>query len=249
MALLHQYAKLNKKEGPFIDSESFWDDFAADYELIQQESVVPIETELARFLVAENLLPTEKFLDLAGGTGRYLTTLQSLTTDYQLVDFSNAMLQIAQTKIQTAHVSLIKQSQQDFFDATADRSFDIVFSAMNPVLAPIDLLSLKRITKKYVLILRMIQQRDRLFSPFEPPDPALQLNEDYQQFLRQQQIQFKTKRFNFTTTETVTKEFFHAYFSDLDPKLLIQADKTFFGQKNQAENPQEVIFELIYFRS
>ncbi len=50
----------------------FWDEFAEEYEEIQQESPFPIARELRDFLVQEGIFPCQTFLDIAGGTGRYL---------------------------------------------------------------------------------------------------------------------------------------------------------------------------------
>lgn len=55
----------------------FWDEFAEEYEEIQQESPFPIARELRDFLVQEGLFPCQTFLDIAGGTGRYLPFFKS----------------------------------------------------------------------------------------------------------------------------------------------------------------------------
>ena len=54
----------------------FWDEFAEEYE-IQQESPFPIARELRDFLVQEGIFPCQTFLDIAGGTGRYLPFFKS----------------------------------------------------------------------------------------------------------------------------------------------------------------------------
>lgn len=55
----------------------FWDEFAEEYEEIQQGSPFPIARELRDFLVQEGLFPCQTFLDIAGGTGRYLPFFKS----------------------------------------------------------------------------------------------------------------------------------------------------------------------------
>lgn len=55
----------------------FWDEFAEEYEEIQQESPFPIARELRDFLVQEGIFPCQTFLDIAGGTGRYLPFFKS----------------------------------------------------------------------------------------------------------------------------------------------------------------------------
>lgn len=231
-----------------MDDETFWDEFAAEYEAIQQESNAAIEPALTEFLLTEKILPAKTLVDLAGGTGRYVPFLQPYVTRYLLVDFSQAMLEIARTKSRQPNLSLNKQTQQTFLATTPPHSIDVIFSAMNPALTPPDLLQLKHLAQSYVLILRLVEQKDRLFSPFETNNPALRLNEAYKKFLLQQQIPFKTKTFRFQTTEIITKDFFTAYFADeLAPEKLTQVTQTFFADQPTAENPQVITFELLYF--
>ena len=70
----------------------FWDEFAEEYEEVQQESPFPIARELRDFLVQEGLFPCQTFLDIAGGTGRYLPFFQEQVTEYTLADISQRML-------------------------------------------------------------------------------------------------------------------------------------------------------------
>ena len=60
--------------------EQYWDEFSQEYEEIQNESLVDIGQQLKEFLVAEKLLPTSQFLDLAGGTGKYIPHFSNLLT-------------------------------------------------------------------------------------------------------------------------------------------------------------------------
>ncbi|MGL4481560.1 MAG: SAM-dependent methyltransferase, partial [Lactococcus garvieae] len=62
----------------------FWDDFAEEYEEIQQESPFPIAQELGKFLVQEKILPCQTLLDIAGGSGRYLAVFQEQVKKYTL---------------------------------------------------------------------------------------------------------------------------------------------------------------------
>lgn len=89
----------------------FWDEFAEEYEEIQQESPFPIARELRDFLVQEGLFPCHTFLDIAGGTGRYLPFFQEQVTEYTLADISQRMLEIAEAKAQS-NVVFLHQSQE-----------------------------------------------------------------------------------------------------------------------------------------
>ena len=65
--------------------EQYWDEFSQEYEEIQNESLVDIGQQLKEFLLAEKLLPTSQFLDLAGGTGKYIPWLaRQLTFEQRL---------------------------------------------------------------------------------------------------------------------------------------------------------------------
>ena len=155
--------------------ETFWDEFAEEYEAIQQESIFPIAEELRDFLLAENLLPCQTFLDLAGGSGRYLSTLKAYVEKYDLVDLSAEMLKLAAAK-SSSTVQLIKNDQKSFLSQNKQR-YGIVFSAMNPALqTKEELLDFCQASHDWCLILRVITDEDQLFSPYEEINSDLLLN-------------------------------------------------------------------------
>lgn len=228
--------------------QAFWDEFAEEYEEIQQESSFPIADDLAEFLIQQNILPCATFLDLAGGTGRYLEAFQSLTAKYTLVDISAEMLKIAAAK-SAKNVTMVQQ-EQTIFLTNNNQPYDLVFSAMNPVLQTKgDLLACCRASSKWILLLRVIKDEDQLFSPFEEKNPDLFLNQRYKHYLEEEQIVFQTKCFEYTKTERVTKSFFHDYFALDFPAEQVDAitEKTF-GSAHEKDNQQSLVFELIYFQ-
>lgn len=226
----------------------FWDDFAEDYEQIQQESSFPIADDLAAFLISEKIFPCQTFLDLAGGTGRYLSSFQQQVENYTLVDISEQMLHYAKNKA-AENVLLIKQSQEAFLTQSNTR-FDVVFSAMNPALKTSrDLTALQRISRNWCLLFRAIQEEDTLFSPYEAANPDLLLNQQYKTFLQAEKIPYKIKQFSYKKSEEVNREFFQAYFEDDFPaaELGMMIEKTF-GDAPQKNNESRLTFELIYFQ-
>lgn len=227
--------------------EAFWDDFAVEYEEIQQESDFPIAEDLRAFLLKEKMLPCQTFLDLAGGTGRYLSHLQNAVENYDLVDISEKMLEIAKTKA-NENVRLIKADQTSFLQQVKQR-YDIVFSAMNPALqSKADILAFCQASRHWCLILRVVRDEDQLFSPYEEKNPDLLLNKRYKTFLQEEKITFKIKQFSYQKTEKISKAFFREYFEDdFTASELVKMLEKHFGNQQEMDNQQFLDFELIYF--
>ena len=227
--------------------ETFWNEFAEEYEMIQQESTIPIAEELRDFLLSENLLPCQTFLDLAGGPGRYLSTIKAYVQKYDLVDLSAEMLKLAADK-SDSNVQLIKNDQKNFLSQNKHR-YNIVFSAMNPALqTKEELLAFCQASQEWCLILRVTTDEDQLFSPYEEINPDLLLNERYKAFLTELHIPYQTKKFAYTNSEEVTRDFFREYFTgDFSPTELVKITEKTFGVKQQKINQQFLDFELIYF--
>ncbi|MGG5371470.1 methyltransferase domain-containing protein [Enterococcus sp. AZ196] len=230
------------------DLRTFWNDFAQEYEAIQQESSFPIAEELRDFLIQEKILPCRTFLDLAGGSGRYLSILQNDVKKYDLVDISEEMLKLAAEKA-GEHVQLINQAQEIFLNQNKQH-YELVFSAMNPALqTKEDLLALCQASTDWCLLLRVIKDEDQLFSPYEEKNPDLLLNQRYQTFLKELRIPYRTKRFAYTKYERISREFFQEYFAtDFSPAELAQITENTFNATQQKNNQQLLVFELIYFR-
>ncbi|MGM0167590.1 hypothetical protein IGI39_002574 [Enterococcus sp. AZ135] len=229
------------------DLKTFWDDFAEDYEAIQQESSFPIAEDLRDFLLEEAIIPCRSFLDLAGGTGRYLSVLQDYVEKYDLVDISEEMLKLAAEK-SSEHVQLVNQAQETFFRQNKQR-YDLVFSAMNPALkTKMDLLDLCQSSQNWCLLLRVVKDEDQLFSPYEEKNPDLLLNSHYKTFLDELEIPYLTKRFAYTKQEKISRNFFQEYFAeDFSFEKLTAISEKNFGISQQKNNWHFLDFELIYF--
>ncbi|GAA2911718.1 methyltransferase domain-containing protein [Enterococcus pseudoavium] len=228
--------------------EAFWDEFSEEYEAIQQESTFPIAEDLRDFLLEERLLPCQTFLDLAGGTGRYLTAVQQYVEKYDLVDISEEMLKLAEAKVR-GNVQLIKQEQETFLRQNK-HSYDITFSAMNPALqTKEEFLDFCQASKDWCLILRVVKDEDQLFSSYEEKNPDLLLNQRYKGFLAELDIPYHTKKFSYTKSEKVSREFFQEYFADdFPPAKLAEIIESTFDDTRQKSNQQFLDFELIYFQ-
>ena len=102
----------------------FWDEFAEEYEEIQQESPFPIARELRDFLVQEGIFPCQTFLDIAGGTGRYLPFSRASHGVYASRYFSENV-EIAEAKAQS-NVVFLHQSQERLIET--GKNFKSFFS-------------------------------------------------------------------------------------------------------------------------
>ncbi len=226
-----------------MDQSKFWDEFAKDYTEIQVETQTTIVTDTVSFLKNCGWLPCDTFLDLAGGSGKYVGAILPEVVGYTLVDFSPQMLKIAKKTFTDAALELVCQDQQLFFEQTPDEKYDLLFSAMNPALRTAeDIEQCLRIAKKAACILRVVKEEDELFSPYEEPDADLVLMEQYKNFLTQPYI---SHVFEYHYSESISKEFFKSYFAgDLSENLLNEALRPFLKNK-VLENVTTICFELL----
>ncbi|WP_311055609.1 class I SAM-dependent methyltransferase, partial [Enterococcus faecium] len=98
--------------------------------------------------------PCQTFLDIAGGTGRYLPFFQEQVTEYTLADISQRMLEIAEAKAQS-NVVFLHQSQERLIET--GKKFQVVFSAMNPALdTPEKVNALCQLSEEWCLIFRLV---------------------------------------------------------------------------------------------
>lgn len=227
-------------------NENFWDNFAEEYDEIQAASFTTIEKDLTDFLLQEKILPQSSILDLAGGSGKYMRFFQAFTDEYLLVDFSKNMIELAKKKA-NSKVAFLQMAQADFFQQP--QRFDLVFSAMNPALKATDLPAFNRLSKDWCCLLRVIEDFDSLFSPFETKNPDLAINQSYKEMLDQLKINYQTKQFTYQHKEVYEKAFFHAYYQDeLPQEELDERLKTVFGQHSTKENLHQITFEIIYYQ-
>lgn len=221
----------------------FWDEFAEEYTEIADESQLPIAADLASYLVQQHILPTNHFVDLACGSGRYISALLPVTKKYSALDFSKEMLRIASKRFNSEKLTFCLKSQQEFFK---EKSFyEVIFTAMNPALAQKkDLFDLLK-KGNTILILRMIQETDDVFQPYEHQQENL-LMIHYKTWLLEKNIPFRSKKFVYHTKEEVNRDFFYAYFKEdfSSEKLSVMMNKVF-GRHNIIISNTEVVYELL----
>jgi len=225
----------------------FWDGFAEEYEEIQQESPFPIAQELGKFLVQEKILPCPTLLDIAGGSGRYLSVFQDHVKRYTLADISPKMLELAREKRKSEHVDFLRISQEALIQT--NKKFQVVFSAMNPALNhPEKIKELCQLSQKWCLIFRLVKDEDSLFSPYDQEvSTELKWMEDYKNFLQKEKQEFFVQQFTFGKTEMISKNFFLAYFEDeCSKRELEHRINEHFGVQDSCKNYQKVVYELIY---
>lgn len=222
----------------------FWDDFAQEYTEIQEESQTSITQDVRQFLIKQQIFPTSSFLDLAGGSGKYIEVFLPFVKQYVFVDFSKEMIRIAKKRHADKKLRFVEQDQGAFFKETSDQSYDVVFSAMNPALrTKKDLDELLRIAKKRVYLLRLIVDEDVLFSPLEEADESLNWMAQYQQWLT---VPYQVTHFVYLIEERVGKSLFFDYFAGEIPleQLEAIAQKTF-QEKENFLNQRKIVFELL----
>lgn len=229
------------------EQQTFWDDFAQEYTEIQAETVTKIGEDVAHFLAETALFPVTSFVDLAGGSGKYVPYLRSFCQDYYLIDFSNEMLQIASTQFKGEDIKYWQVDQQAFFEQASPASYDFIFTAMNPALqTKADLDQLVRIATKGVAILRLTSDSDVLFSPWEEGvDDSLMAQ--YKNWL---DVDFESKLFTYTMVEEIERSFFENYFEgELQQELMIQLLQKYFSHSNTYQNKRTITFELLLVKT
>lgn len=229
------------------EAREFWDDFAFEYTEIQNESQIQIVDDLGAFLAKDVLTPVETLIDLAGGSGKYLPALVPLSKRCLFVDFSDKMIALAKEKTSFHHIEFLTIEQNEFLRKTESRTYDIVFSAMNPAIrTKSDLDQIIRIAKQRVYLLRTVKNEDSLFSPFEAADQTLGWLSEYKSWLKRP---YESHLFTYFFEEVVSKDFFQDYFKEeLTPERLSLALEQFFSTDETVINRHQITFELLIIR-
>lgn len=224
--------------------KAFWDDFAKEYTEIQNESEIPLIEDLIHYMAQEQAFPTSTFLDLAGGSGKYIDVFLPYVQQYTLVDFSKEMLRIAKEEYPNPNILFLEKEQSAFFKETADQAYDVIFSAMNPALqTQADLAELLRIAKKQVYLLRLTSDKDSLFSPLEQQNKDWSLMTSYKQWLK---MPYQVKEFIYRLEEVIGKDLFFDYFEgEVSEEGLQEIAKRTFNDEDFFKNPRQITFELI----
>lgn len=229
------------------EEQEFWNEFAAEYAEIQQESQITIAEDLAIFLKKNEILPISSFVDLAAGSGRYIPALLPETEHYLAIDFSVEMLKEAKRSVKDPQqkVELRLQTQAEFL---ADKTkYPLIFTAMNPALTEKrHLLSLVEKSDR-LLVLRIVRNQENLFQPLEQSaNKEEKLLSVYKKWLLEEQISFSTQLFPYTYEEVIDRSFFCRYFQQDIPQSKLQLlIHSLFGEKDQVISKTEIDYELL----
>lgn len=229
------------------EAEQFWDEFAEEYTQIQSESRITFPRDLCNFLLRDGFLPTQTFVDVAGGSGKYVPYFSPYVEAYTLIDFSNEMLKIGKKRYPEARVHWVKQTQSLFLNETPKMSYEIVFTALNPALTSIEKLQgLLAIAKKALIVVKLSKNEDTLFSPFEKNEENSEVFEVLQ-FLKSDTDYWK--QFQYTFSETIERSFFEEYFEELqEDDVFQQFIKEKFKVNETANNETTIIFDVFIFK-
>ncbi|EOT47663.1 MULTISPECIES: class I SAM-dependent methyltransferase [Enterococcus] len=229
----------------------FWDEFASEYYAIQQETFTTITTDIAHYLEKIGVLPTQDFVDLAGGYGKYIPTILPYVGKYYLVDFSKEMLQLAETLYPKPNIERILTTQTEFFTYSATNQYDCVFSALNPAMRQIEeVIQALRISERYACFVELVSDTEELFTEIEPITQTKEAQlflTNVTRFATDQGIPWHKKRFTYTTQTMIEKTFALDYFAEdiqQDPTVLAKIE-SFYQGKESREVCHEVQFELV----
>lgn len=235
-----------------IESErAYWNDFAEEYAEIQEESQIPIQEDVKKFLMEGQIFPAKTFLDIAGGTGKYVSSMIAQTKTYFLVDFSREMIRLAKKKNPFKNLLLIEAEQEAFLQQMPNRAFEVVFTAMNPALTNQKLLAdLIRVADKYVCILRMIKDEDTVFSSIERSlgisEEQKSWMDEYKQWLKGS---YQSKVFRYERQEKISRSFFEECFAEeLSSEVLAEWTERIFQKEKETVSRIQIEFELLIIK-
>ncbi|KRM23766.1 class I SAM-dependent methyltransferase [Latilactobacillus graminis] len=239
---------------------AFWDDFAAEYYQIQQESQVPVVTDVVAFLQVHQILPTKNVADLGGGSGRYLPSLAQNSQAYTIIDISAQMLHYAKQEakryVPDQRITYQQQSVTTFAEQTAPRTYDLIWMALNPAIqANQALLTITEKSRQWCAFLRLTKNEDDLFTPLEryfgieqqDPNTAPEIIASVGNLLKNAGYQVGQQVFQYQTGETFDRPFLEAYYEELPTaQLAAYLDQVFATQKTRTSTTT-LEYTLLYW--
>lgn len=129
-----------------------WDEFAATYAAIQQESTLPIETDVMATLATRYPLSTLTVGELAAGSGRYTLPLAKHAHSVIAYDWSKQMLVEAKRWLTQHHVTNVSYQQANWEQLPATPIADLIFVSQLPTLAASSLPQLTALATQAVAI-------------------------------------------------------------------------------------------------
>lgn len=242
-------------------NESFyWDDFAEEYYAIQKESRVPITKDIVASMKANGILPAKSVIDVCGGAGRYLQELAPLTDRYTLMDFSTEMLHYAEKEREAAqleNVTFVNQSLDDFLENDSIEA-EVLFAALVPPLQTIEQVEqMTQKTSKWCVVLRMLDQKDSLFTPIDthfglidfPEITDAQIMNRFEDHLKRKGYFVKAEDFIYQFEEEVSKDFFEEYYEEYQETeyFLDRVNEEFLRSDSQI-NTTTIHYRALYWK-
>lgn len=238
--------------------EQEWDEFAPEYYFNQLESQTTIVKDVIAYLKSNEVLPTQRIVDIAGGAGRYLP-LAKEAGNYELIDFSNKMLKFAEveaSKIDVRNIRLTKQSFNDFLKNKNE--YDLIFSAANPALDNTEKLGkLLNKMKKACVILRVIDSKDNLFYPLEKqlgifeedPTTSPDLMDQFEKYLEQKKYSYHIKEFTYDIEEEIPRFLMVTYYEEYKKdQRFIDYLNQHFKMNEQVVNTTRLTYRLLLIK-
>ncbi|EOL43154.1 hypothetical protein RV11_GL000630 [Enterococcus phoeniculicola] len=239
--------------------EDFWDEFAEEYNEIQEESELTLSSDVTNYFEKRNVFPANALLDLAGGSGRYLLDFSSNVKNYTLVDISEKMLEKAEQLAeshQRKNCQFLHKEMSDFFNETNDNAYEYVFSAMNPAIQSVaNLLELNRISEKGVFIFRMTEETDSLFSVIDARLGIDHQQEElswlftYQEWLAELKFVTETKSFYYQYEEAFSRAFLETYYEEFIEETQFRTLLSeLFSDNSTVTSKTTICFTLLYWK-
>lgn len=147
-----------------MDDAQAWNDFAAEYAAVQQESRLPIETAVTAQLQEWLPLATMSVADVAAGSGRYALPLAQAARHVELIDWAPAMLDAASAWLAGHRVTNTTTTTADWRTLPAQPRADLIFVSQLPTLTPAQLPALARLAHRAVALNLQTQQRSDLLT-------------------------------------------------------------------------------------
>lgn len=127
-----------------------WNEFAKTYASVQQESRLPIQTDVVAALQARYPLADWTVADLAAGSGRYAKPLAAVSKHVMVSDWAKQML--AEARVWLGEAANVTYRQADWRDLPPMPIADLVFVSQLPTLTAAQLPDLAKLATHAVAI-------------------------------------------------------------------------------------------------
>lgn len=135
-----------------MTSQQEWNDFAQTYAAVQQESRLPVETDVVQYLARCLPLKTLTVVDVAAGTGRYALPLTRAAQSVELIDWADNMLKLADQWLTAHDRTNYRLTAADWHILPAEPRADLAFVSQLPTLVPAGLSKLRAFGRRALVL-------------------------------------------------------------------------------------------------